>query len=49
MKVPLLSKLKPGAQALNSAAFDFVYEVNKPEATDVQVKKRLLVLWLVME
>ncbi len=38
IKVPLLSKLKPGAQALNSVAFDFGYEVNKPGATEKQVK-----------
>ena len=38
IKVPLLSKLKPGAQALNSVAFDFGYEVNKPGATEKQAK-----------
>ncbi|WP_198930135.1 VENN motif pre-toxin domain-containing protein, partial [Rodentibacter sp. Ppn85] len=42
IKVPILSKLKPGAQALNSVAFDFMYEVNKPGATDVQVKKEII-------
>ncbi|WP_306291867.1 VENN motif pre-toxin domain-containing protein [Rodentibacter trehalosifermentans] len=38
IKVPVLSKLKPAQQAINSVAFDFVYEVNKTGATDKQVK-----------
>ena len=42
IKVPLLSKLKPGAQALNSVAFDFGYEVNKPGATENQIKAEAL-------
>ena len=42
IKVPLLSKLKPGAQALNSFAFDLMYEVNKPGATDRQIKTEML-------
>ena len=42
IKVPLLSKLKPGAQALNSVAFDFGYEVNKPGATENQIKAETL-------
>ena len=42
IKVPLLSKLKPGAQALNSVAFDFGYEVNKPGATDRQIKTEMV-------
>ena len=42
IKVPLLSKLKPGAQALNSFAFDLMYEVNKPGATDRQIRKEMI-------
>ena len=42
IKVPLLSKLKPGAQALNSFAFDLMYEVNKPGATDRQIKTEMI-------
>ena len=42
IKVPLLSKLKPGAQALNSFAFDLMYEVNKPGATDRQIKAEMV-------
>lgn len=42
IKVPLLSKLKPGAQALNSFAFDLMYEVNKPGATDRQIKTEMV-------
>ncbi|WP_143531048.1 hypothetical protein [Rodentibacter ratti] len=42
IKVPLLSKLKPGAQALNSVAVDFVYEVNKPGATEKQIKAEMV-------
>ncbi|OOF60358.1 hypothetical protein [Rodentibacter sp. Ppn85] len=42
MKVPLLSKLKPGAQALNSVAVDFVYEVNKLNNTELQTKTEMI-------
>lgn len=42
IKVPLLSKLKHGAQVLNSFAFDLMYEVNKPGATDRQIKTEMI-------
>lgn len=42
IKVPVLSKLKPGPQALYNVTFDFMYEANKPGATEKQIKTEMV-------